>query len=91
MDWRTGVGKKEKRKEEMESVPSGSPTSSNCPTGFCHLEALLCGKKNNSLFTELVCMDFSSLGGWPGRGRWIDSSLFCTRLSLDLFSMVPAL
>lgn len=50
-----------------------------------------CVVKNNSLFTELVCMDFSSLGGWPVRGRRIDSSLFCTRSSLDLFSMVPAL
>lgn len=48
VDWRAGVGKEKKRKEEMESVPSGSPTSSKCPTGFCHLElseALLCGYK----------------------------------------------
>ena len=47
--------------------------------------------KSNALFTELVCVDFSSLGRLPGRGRRIDSSLFCTRLSLGLFSMVPAL
>lgn len=50
VDWRTGVGKKEKRKEEMESVPSGPPTSSKCLTGFCHLEALLCGKKQFPLY-----------------------------------------
>ena len=51
--WRAGVGKEEKRKEEMESVPSGSPTSSKCCTGFCHLElseALLCGKKQCPLY-----------------------------------------
>lgn len=35
-----------------------------------------CVVKNNALFTELVCIDFSSLSGLPGRGRWIDSSLF---------------
>lgn len=53
VDLGTGVRKEEKENKEMESVPSGSPASSKCPTEFCHLElseALLC-HKNNPLFT----------------------------------------
>ena len=91
--WRAGLGKEEKGKRRWSLFLAVPRLLQSAAPAFAILSYLRhsCVVKSNALFTELVCMDFSSLGRLPGRGRRIDSFLFCTRLTLDLFSMVPAL